>query len=129
MPRDITVVIHDQEEGDCPPTTFTLNYWFDEVKRGEETNNRCYFISSRYSFMGFNNYNEYLTDIDSQRLMFSYTQVQEENQKLEWRYYFDENGKCIETKTNAEEQDNGEADQQTFRRYMKIFNMVANGEE
>lgn len=129
LPRDIVVVIHDQEEGDCPPTTFVLNYWFDELKTGEQTHNNAYFISSRYYFMGFDNYNEYLIDPESQRLMFTYNQGLEENEKMEWRYYFDENGKCIETKTNTEEQDNGAEAKHTFERYMKLFNIFANGEE
>lgn len=129
LPRDIVLVIHDQEEGDCPPTTFVLNCWFDEQKTGEQTHNNAYFISSRYYFMGFDNYNEYLIDPDSQRLMFTYNQGLEENEKMEWRYYFDENGKCIETKTNTEEQDNGAEAQKTFLRYMKLFNIFANGEE
>lgn len=129
LPRDIVVVIHDQEEGDCPPTTFVLNCWFDELKTGEHTHNNAYFISSRYYFMGFDNYNEYLIDPESQRLMFTYNQGLEENEKMEWRYYFDENGKCIETKTNTEEQDNGAEAKQTFVRYMKLFNILANGKE
>ena len=35
--------------------------------------------------------------------MFSYTRGREEGEQHEWRYYYDENGQCIETKSDSED--------------------------
>lgn len=76
--------------------------------------------------MGPDHYNEYLLAPQSQDLLFSYTSAKEEGEKFEWRYYYDENGKCIEVKTDADGGDDGVGDKAAVQRYLKLFNMLVN---
>ena len=126
LPLDVHVVIRDQTMG--PPETLELNYYFDQVTDQVEpdavsVDNYCYFISEHHhnNRMGFDNYSEFLFAQKSHDLIFSYTCAREEGEKNEWRYYYDENGKCIEVKTDAAENDKGTADKETAGRYLDIF--------
>jgi hypothetical protein len=80
--------------------------------------------------MYFKEYSEFLLAPDSHKLIFSFTQTQEEGETYEWRYYYDENGKCIETKVKSvdveDTGDSGVDDKQQFSNYMKVFNMLVN---
>ena len=128
LPRDMTIVIRDQSWG--PPETTEMNFYFDESVGPEGFNgNYCYFISNHrhHNNMGPDHYFEYLFTPLSHDLIFSYTNAREEGEKYEWRYYYDENGKCIEVKTEAEDEDGGAADKAQVQRYLKIFDMLVNG--
>lgn len=126
LPLDVQIVIRDQSWG--PPQTTELKFYFDAVTDQVEpdavsVDNYCYFISEHRhnNRMGFDNYGEYLFAPKSRDLIFSYSCAREENEKREWRYYFDENGKCIEVKSEAEEVDYGYSDKLTAKQYIAIF--------
>lgn len=59
-------------------------------------------------------------------LIFSYTNAKEEGEQHEWRYYFDENGKCIETKSNSDTKDGGKADKERVGKLVMIFQKLTN---
>ena len=71
--------------------------------------------------MYFDNYSEYLFDPNSHELIFSYSRSSEEGETREWRYYFDENRKCIEAKSNAEAIDYGHSDKISVIQYIRVF--------
>ena len=150
MPRDVEIIIHSQEDGDCPPLTDELRFYYDEYPNQLESANssiyyHCYFISEkRYSMYSrlwreynktlsmslppqtadFLNYSEYLFDERGNNLIFSYCNSKEEGEEYEWRYYFDEKGNCIETRTNFVQHDNGMADKKSAKLYLDIFNAI-----
>lgn len=138
--NSLSIVVHDQEEGDCPPEVTEINYSFSEWDDGQAPMYRCYFISEHmhHNNMGYDQYCEYLLNDEDQRYgdngkptktinpMFTYTCVHEEGEKYEWRYYFDENGRCIETKSNHEDTDDGKADKLKTRRLFHVFNALMN---
>lgn len=133
--NDIRVTIHDEGEN-WPPRTSDIRFYFDEAPaaqggaggqgqgNGEGDSNQCYFVSEHRSSMAFDSYSEYLFDPATGSLMFSYSRGLEEGQKFEWRYYYDENGRCIETKTNAEDTDDGKVDQAAAANFIKVFNLL-----
>lgn len=138
--QNLSIVVHDQEEGDCPPVVTEINFSFNEWDDGQAPMYRCYFISEHmhHNNMGYDQYSEILLNDKDQRFgdngkpvktinpMFTYTCVHEEGEKYEWRYYFDENGRCIETKSNHEDTDSGKADKLKTRRLLYIFNALMN---
>ena len=127
LPHDMQIVIRDQSWG--PPATTELHCYFEPVLGQEEAHgNSCYFISKHFHHnnMGPDHYSEYLFAPQSHDLIFSYTSAKEEGEKFEWRYYYDENGKCIEVKTDAEDSDNGASDRVAVQQYLKLFNMLVN---
>jgi hypothetical protein len=126
LPLDVQIVIRDQSWG--PPEITELKFYFDAVTDQVEpdavsVDNYCYFISEHrhHNNMGFDNYGEFLFAPKSHDLIFSYSCSKEEGEKREWRYYFDERGKCIEAKSEAEEIDYGFSDKITAKHYLKIF--------
>ena len=126
LPLDVQIVIRDQSWG--PPEITELKYYFDAVTDQVEpdavsVDNYCYFISEHrhHNNMGFDHYGEFLFAPKSHDLIFSYSCGKEEGEKREWRYYFDERGKCIEVKSEAEEIDYGFSGKITARHYLKIF--------
>jgi len=136
----LSIVVHDQEEGDCPPVVTEINYGLNEWDDGQAPMYRCYFISehTHHNNMGYDQYSEILLNDKDQRFgdngkpakainpMFTYTCVNEEGEKYEWRYYFDENGRCIETKSNHEDTDGGKNDKLKTRRLLHVFNSLIN---
>jgi YD repeat-containing protein len=129
--RDVQIVIRDQSWG--PPETRTVNYYYDIFEDypepdGASIDKFCYLISERlhHNGMGPDIYNEYLLTPQGHHLLFSYTNAKEEGEQTEWRYYFDENGKCIETKTNSDTQDGGKADKERVRKLVMIFQKLTN---
>lgn len=123
--RNVSVTIHDQEEGDCPPVTTDLKFNFQAAAA---LDNRCYFFSIHHYLMGFDSYSEYLIDPDAQQLMFSYQRSAEEGQVQETRLYFDERGRCIETKSNADPENvsNGNMEKLNTSRYLEAFCLLMN---
>jgi hypothetical protein len=132
LPRDMRIVVHDQLAEDYPPVTLDLKFYFAPITKGESYENTCYFISKQNSSMYFKEYGEFLLEPGMHKLIFSFTQALEEGETYEWRYYFDENGKCIDTKVKSvDEEDNGDSgvgDKESFSKYMRVFNLVANGD-
>ena len=127
VPHDMQIVVRDQSWG--PPSITELHFYFEPVAgQAGADGNSCYFISKHFHHnnMGPDHYYEYLLAPQSQDLLFSYTSAKEEGEKFEWRYYYDENGKCIEVKTDADGGDDGAGDKAAVQRYLKLFNMLVN---
>lgn len=123
--HNVQIVVHDQSWG--PPQIHTVNYYCDQAEPdAESAGQSCYFISERihHNNMGPDIYNEYLLAPKSHDLIFSYTNAKEEGEQFEWRYYFDENGKCIETMTNSDTQDGGKEDKDRVRKLVMIFQKI-----
>ena len=123
--RDIYITIHDQGD-DMPPRTQEISLYFDTVKDQVEPDaysidNYCYFISEHSKSMSYDGYMEFLFEPKTNDLVFSYTRAREEGEEHEWRYYYDENGKCIETKSNSEETDEGFYDKRAAKDYVAIM--------
>lgn len=113
MPDELYITIHDLGD-DMPPRTTDIKFYFDA--KG------CYFISRHATSMMSDGYEELLFEPNSQDLIFSYTRRREEGQEFEWRYYYDENGNCIETKTNnTDETDDGFYDKRHAKDLQAIF--------
>ena len=120
MPNGMQVIIHDLGD-DQPPRTTEIKMFFDKA---------CYFISHQASSMSFDSYSEYLFDPQGEDLIFSYTRSREEGNEYEFRYYYDENGKCIETKSNSEDTDDGFYDKRAAKDFQAIFKtMLSDGED
>ena len=83
--------------------------------------NYCYFITEHSKSMSYDGYMEFLFEPKTNDLVFSYTRAREEGEEHEWRYYYDENGKCIETKSNSEETDEGFYDKRAAKDYLAIM--------
>ena len=116
MSDDLYITIHDLGVNQ-PPRTSETKVYFD--------NNGIYFINQSNKSMQLNGYSEYLFDPKTKELIFSYSRGAEEGEVYEWRYYFDENGKCIETKTNhPDEVDEGFYDKRAAKDWQAIFNIL-----
>lgn len=138
LPLNTQVTIHDLRGEDFPPLTSELNYYFNRTdgknpSTGLYDNLRnCYYLSEHRTCMYFDNYSEYLFDPSATTLypqqsiplIFSYSYSFEEGTKREWRYYFDQHGNCIETKSEAEEIDYGYSDRMAVRTYLEAFNKL-----
>ena len=116
MTNDLHITIHDLGVNE-PPRTIETKMYFDKA---------CYFISQNSSSMSMESYSEYLFDPQGESLIFSYTRGREEGQEYEWRYYYDEGGYCIETKSNSEETDDGFYDKRAAKDFKAIFNTLLN---
>ena len=114
MPNNLNITIHDLGD-DEPPRTTEIKMYFDKA---------CYFISEHTSSMSMDSYHEYLFDPQGEDLIFSYTRGREEGNEYEWRYYYDENGKCIETKSNSEDTDDGVYDKRAAKEFQAIFKTI-----
>ena len=122
LPRNIKVTIHDQTMENYAPETDEMNFYFSDMDNMYSgLTKHCYIIEDHRSSMYFNNYSEYLFDPNSHELIFSYSRSSEEGETREWRYYFDENRKCIEAKSNAEEIDYGHSDKIAVIQYLRVF--------
>ena len=116
MSDDLIITIHDLGD-DQPPRTSETKVYFD--------NDGIYFINNTSKSMQLNGYSEYLFDPKTKDLIFSYSRGAEEGEVYEWRYYFDENGKCIETKTNhPDEVDEGFYDKRAAKDWQVIFKIL-----
>ncbi len=117
MSDDLHITIHDLGD-DQPPRTIETRIYFDKAG--------IYFINSHSTSMQFNAYNEYLFEPKTQDLIFSYTRAAEEGEVYEWRYYFDENGDCIETKTNSlDNADESISDKRHAKYYQSLYQEIS----
>ena len=121
MPNDLHITLHDLGD-DQPPRTTKTRIYFDK--------DGIYFINQSSKSMQLDSYSEYLFEPKTKDLIFSYSRGGEEGQVYEWRYYFDENGDCIETKTNnTDETDGGFYDKRATNDYQAIFDLLNGHEE
>lgn len=126
--RDIYIMMHDQGD-DMPPRTQEIALYFDTVEDQVEPDaksidNYCYFITEHSRSMLYDGYMEFLFEPKTNDLVFSYTRAREEGNEYEWRYYYDENGKCIETKSNSQETDEGFYDKRAAKDYVAIMKFL-----
>ena len=116
MSDDLHITIHDLGD-DQPPRTIETRIYFDK--------DGIYFINNHSTSMQYDAYCEYLFEPKTQNLIFSYTRAAEEGQTYEWRYYYNENGDCIETKTNSQENaDEGVTDKHRAKDYQSFYQKV-----
>ena len=119
MPDELLITTHDMGDN-MPPRTSESKLYFD--------NDGLYFISRHVSSMQYDGYDELLFEPKSDDLIFSYSRGEEEGEVYEWRYYYDENGKCIETKSNSEETDEGFYDKRAAKDLQAIFRVLTSNE-
>ena len=133
------IVVHDQRSASMPPEVTELQLFYEDVvdspvadagtvaEEGVSMKRHCYFMTEHHhnNRMGFDNYREWLFAPKSNSLIFSYSNVKEEGEQMEWRYYFDEQERCIEAKTEADDVDNGQTDKVVAKRYLKVFNLLS----
>lgn len=116
MSDDLHIILHDLGD-DQPPRTTETRMYFD--------GDGIYFINQQSSSMQMEGYSELLFEPKSKDLIFSYSRGAEEGQVYEWRYYFDENGTCIETKTkNTDETDEGFYDKRSAKDYQALYQEI-----
>lgn len=121
-PHHIFITTHTTMSEEFPPVTENINIYFEQKEDKEKNTVNCpYFINYRSQCMYFDNYSEYLLNADGTDLIFSYLHNREEGEEYEWRYYYDENGKCIEAKTNGIEEGDGVAERQSFFNKLSVF--------
>ena len=123
-PYNATITIHNQEEGDCPPVTDIICLFGEKSNDDAASDTKCFLATTHRTLMGFDNYQEFLFDSKIHQLIFSYDRAMEEGETLEWRYYFDEVGKCIETKTNTESNGDGDADKNKAHAIQLLFQLL-----
>ena len=126
VPHNMTITVHDQEDGDTPPLTTEIKYFFEQQQEGGENTNHCYFITTRRQSMYIDNYSEYLFEPRRPELIFGYECAREEGEKYEFRYYFDENQRCIERQeaTTEEGYDNSFNIKKSARDYLKVLSQI-----
>ena len=121
MPNDLHITLHDLGDNQ-PPRTIETRIYFN--------NDGIYFINSHSTSMQLNGYDEYLFEPRTKNLIFSYSRGAEEGEVSEWRYYFDENGQCIETKTtNTDETDDGFYDKRAAKDWQAFFRTLINDDD
>lgn len=122
VPRNITIEIHDQEDMELPASKMVVKFWFDYVVNGTEPTPRCYFISTTCDLGDHHVYSEYLPDPKTSRLIFCFSQQpQNDGSALEWRYYFDDSGRCVEVKGTDSKAGPGFADIPMADFYLALF--------
>jgi hypothetical protein len=125
--RDVHIVLHALGIL-WPPMTTEYKFNFEtrvvELPDQRRHDNYCYFISEHSKSMSYDGYMEFLFEPKTNDLVFSYTRAREEGEEHEWRYYYDENGKCIETKSNSEETDEGFYDKRAAKDYVAIMKFL-----
>ena len=124
-PHHIFITLHEALSEQFPPVTENTNIYFDKKAdaQGNEVGT-CYFINNRRQCMYWDNYVEFLANGNGTDVMFTYQNNKEEGENYEWRYYYDENGKCIEAKTNGIEEGDGVAERQTFFNYLNTAKLL-----
>jgi len=125
LPRNVQVTIRDCEDPEMPAQKDVLKFWFDNVADGDTPYNCCYFMSSTTTLGDHDVYSEYLFEPKTPAPIFCFSkQQQNDGPALEWRYYFDKGGKCIEVKGGADRNGPGFADMKAAKAYQALFKMM-----
>ena len=125
LPRNVQVTIRDCEDPEMPAQKDVLKFWFDNVADGDTPYNSCYFMSSTTTLGDHDVYSEYLFEPKTPTPIFCFSkQQQNDGPALEWRYYFDKGGKCIEVKGSADRNGSGFADMKAAKAYQALFKMM-----
>lgn len=124
-PMNVRVEINDKEDPEMPAQQDVLQFWFKHT--GDEGKGVCYFASSTCRLGDHNVYSEYLFDPKDAHLLFCFSQQkQNEGPALEWRYYFDNAGRCIEVRGQDPRYGPGFADKDAAKRNLELFNVLVN---
>ena len=99
--NEIQIVVHDQRSEDFPPATTKLKCYYEHVNK-DGLFQHYYFITEEQESMYGSAYEEYLTDPNpvGENLIFNYCKGTFEGDEVEMRYYYDDNGHCIEAKVS-----------------------------
>ena len=125
LPRNVQVTIRDCEDPEMPAQKDVLKFWFDNVADGDTPYNSCYFMSSTTTLGDHDVYSEYLFEPKTPAPIFCFSkQQQNDGPALEWRYYFDKGGKCIEVKGSADRNGPGFADWKAATAYQALFKLM-----
>ena len=125
LPRNVQVTIRDCEDPEMPAQKDVLKFWFDIVADDDTPYNSCYFMSSTTTLGDHDVYSEYLFEPKTPAPIFCFSkQQQNDGPALEWRYYFDKGGKCIEVKGSADRNGPGFADMKAAKAYQALFKMM-----
>lgn len=125
LPRNVQVTIRDCEDFDMPAQKDVLKFWFDNVADGDTPYSSCYFMSSTTSLGDHQVYSEYLFEPKTTTPIFCFSkQQQNDGPALEWRYYFDKSGRCVEVKGAEDKNGPGFADRNAAKAYQAIFKMM-----
>ena len=102
-----------------------MKFWFDTIADDDTPYNSCYFMSSTTTLGDHDVYSEYLFEPKTPAPIFCFSkQQQNDGPALEWRYYFDKGGKCIEVKGSADRNGPGFADWKAAQAYQSLFKMM-----
>ena len=125
LPRNVQVTIRDCEDPEMPAQKDVLKFWFDIVADDDTPYNSCYFMSSTTTLGDHDVYSEYLFEPKTPAPIFCFSkQQQNDGPALEWRYYFDKGGKCIEVKGSADRNGPGFADWKAATAYQALFKLM-----
>ena len=125
LPRNVQVTIRDCEDPEMPAQKDVLKFWFDTIADGDTPYNSCYFMSSTTTLGDHDVYSEYLFEPKTPAPIFCFSkQQQNDGPALEWRYYFDKGGKCIEVKGSADRNGPGFADWKAATAYQALFKLM-----
>ena len=125
LPRNVQVTIRDCEDPEMPAQKDVLKFWFDTIADDDTPYNSCYFMSSTTTLGDHDVYSEYLFEPKTPAPIFCFSkQQQNDGPALEWRYYFDKGGKCIEVKGGADRNGPGFADMKAAKAYQALFKMM-----
>lgn len=125
LPRNVQVTIRDCEDPEMSAQKDVLKFWFDIVADDDTPYNSCYFMSSTTTLGDHDVYSEYLFEPKTPAPIFCFSkQQQNDGPALEWRYYFDKGGKCIEVKGSADRNGPGFADMKAAKAYQALFKMM-----
>ena len=123
-PMNVKIEIHDQEDPEMPAQKDVLQFWF---QHGDEGEGKPYFMSTICQLGDHSVYSEYLFDVKTSALLFCFSQQQQnDGPALEWRYYFDRAGRCIEVKGNHPKNGPGFADRKAAKFYLELFKALVN---
>ena len=102
-----------------------LDFFF--LPKGNTPRN-CYFIIEKSTFNCNYTYRELLFDQSSGQLLFIFEHFETDGgMTFEIRYYFDNDGTCIEEKRNVpNEWGTSQEAQERAARYQKVFNLIVN---
>ena len=107
-----------------------VDFFFKRIRQRTDTDlfdPHCYFIVEKWSADGHTSYREMLFDPFNDRLMFSYMKVETHaGAVIESRYYYDNDGRCIEQKPEQGGMawSSAETDSEKAKNYLAIFDVL-----
>lgn len=123
-PMNVRLEVNDQEDPEMPAQKDVVRLWFEHDAEGAA---KPYFMTTNCQLGDHSVYSEYLLGSKTPDLLFCFSQQQQnEGPALEWRYYFDRSGRCIEVKGNSPRNGPGFADRHAAKGYLELFEAAVN---